>query len=86
MGTILNLEEEAETTLKEVEEVDSTTPINISTLRISFHNHLRATLSFHRNLKVQGLNARFVVSLAIKPLTATIEWILHAKADIHLPS
>ena len=84
MGTILNLEEETETTLKEVEEVDSTTPI--STLRISFHNHLRATLSFHRTLKVQGPNARFVVSLAIKPLTATIEWILHTKVDIHLLS
>ena len=84
MGTILNLEEEAETTLKEVEEVDSTTPI--SSLRISFHNHLRVTLSFHRNLKVQGLSVRFVVSLAIKPLTATIEWILHTKVDIHLLS
>jgi hypothetical protein len=84
MGTILSLEEEAKTTLNKVEEVDSITPT--STLRISFHSQLKVTFSFHRNLKVPGLSTRFVVSLAIKPLTATIEWTLHTRAGIHLPS
>jgi hypothetical protein len=87
MLTTISPEEEGEIMLKGVEEVDSTT--TISTHRTSTLNQtpsIKVILSLLRNLKVQGLNVKSMVSLAIKLLTATIEWTLHTKEDIHLQS
>ena len=84
---ILSQEAKGETIPKEVEEeAGSITTTSILRIRTNIILSLKGILNSNRNLMLQDLNAKFVAKLDIKHLIATIAWILHIKADIHLQS
>jgi hypothetical protein len=88
MSIILKLKEEAGITHKEAKVLGSTTIIRTLNSILSLMHLTKAIHSIHSMLRINqmvpGLNARSVANLDIKHLIATIVWVLHTKAGIHL--